>query len=133
MTAFEKIVNEILELHKKKAKDYGEIEDERTNVRASEEIGIPAWKGVWMRMRDKVKRIDKFCRDGVLANESVEDSMMDLTTYGPILIYLFREYIEKENAKTNPIAELGKQISDAFPDHSAGVVAGDGRRSHPVS
>jgi hypothetical protein len=78
-------------LHDRKQRDYGSARDPFANVRASEEIGIPAWKGAWLRARDKVKRIDTFCVKGTLANEGVVDSFLDLAVYSIICKVLFDE------------------------------------------
>lgn len=80
-----------LKLHERKAADYGTGADPFANVRASEGINIPAWKGAYLRARDKVARIDNFCRGAKLQNESVEDSFKDLAAYALIALILFRE------------------------------------------
>lgn len=78
-------------LHRKKAADYGTDNDPLRNIRASEEVGIEAWRGAWLRAKDKVKRIDTYCTKGRLANEGVEDSFVDLAAYAIISALLFRE------------------------------------------
>lgn len=78
-------------LHQRKAKDYGSDRDPLENLRRCEEIGIPAWKGAIVRMLDKVKRIQHFCLKGDLANESVEDSLQDLSAYAYLALILLRE------------------------------------------
>ena len=90
-----KILDEMRELHIRKAADYGRGKDPLANVRASEEFGIPAWKGVCVRMNDKMHRIKSLILNGSLKNESVEDSLMDLAAYSLIALRLYRE----ENAK----------------------------------
>ena len=96
-----KILDEMRELHIRKAKDYGSDGDPLANIRASEEIGIPAWKGAWLRAKDKVKRIDQYCRKGTLANEGVEDSFADLAAYALIALRLFRESTSNAGEKLN--------------------------------
>lgn len=88
---FHAILDALRDLHEKKQDDYGAAGDPLANIRASEVIGIPAWKGAWLRARDKVGRIDAFCMRGKLSNEGVEDSWMDLATYSIICLILFRE------------------------------------------
>lgn len=88
---FERVLGEILELRFQKRKDYGTGADPLNNLRASEEIGVPAWKGAWIRTLDKVCRINKFAREGKLACESVEDSFKDLAIYAMLCLALFRE------------------------------------------
>lgn len=83
------------ELHCKKAADYGSGEDPLANIRASEEIGIPAHKGAWLRAKDKVRRIDNFYKNGKLSNEGVIDSLVDLAAYCYIAAILLEEVGEK--------------------------------------
>lgn len=85
-------VYDILNLHNKKVQDYGEILASEGNLRASEELGIPAYKGILIRMNDKMNRLKKFARDGSLACESVEDSFMDLANYSLLACILFERY-----------------------------------------
>jgi hypothetical protein len=96
---FINILEEIKELHLRKAADYGSNEDVFANISASEAIGIPAWKGAWLRARDKVKRIDAYCLNGKLRNEGVEDSLLDLAAYSIIALIKFREWNEEESRK----------------------------------
>jgi len=86
-----KLLDEMRELHIKKATDYGSNEDPLQNIRSSAEIGIEPWLGAWLRAKDKVKRIDQFCRTGKLANEGVIDSLCDLAAYSLICVALMRE------------------------------------------
>jgi hypothetical protein len=88
---FAEILGEALEMHARKSKDYGSDEDPYANVRASEDCGVPAWKGALIRACDKVARLKKFAREGSLANESAEDSLIDLCVYFPIALMLYRE------------------------------------------
>jgi hypothetical protein len=85
------LLKEMAELHERKAADYGRGDDPLANVRASTEIGIPAWQGAFLRALDKVHRIKSFCLNGKLANEGVEDSLKDLAAYSLIALVLFRE------------------------------------------
>ena len=93
LTEFEKVIQEIQELHNKKQSDYGRPEqgDPFANVRASEDFGIDGWLGAVIRANDKVRRIQKYARGGTMVNESVEDSLMDAAVYFMIALCLFRE------------------------------------------
>lgn len=88
---FKDAIWEILELHARKQADYGKEIDPFANIRASEDFGVPAWKGSLIRMNDKVTRLKTFSEKGVLANESVEDSMADIAVYAIIALCLYRE------------------------------------------
>lgn len=88
---FYKIVEEMKALHEKKAKDYGLGKDVLANCRGSEDFGIPGWIGVVMRMNDKMTRLKSFAQKGSLANESIEDSLIDLANYAVLALILYRE------------------------------------------
>ena len=89
------LMDEILALSDKKQQDYGSDTDPFANVRQSEELGIPAWKGAIVRLGDKWKRIQRFARREELANESFEDSLMDSAVYSLIALKLYREAKEQ--------------------------------------
>lgn len=95
---FHDLLKEIGELHDRKQEDYGRSEDPFANVRASSDWGVPAWVGALIRGTDKVKRLQKAARGGTMANESVEDSMMDLAVYALIALILYREEMDGVNA-----------------------------------
>ena len=95
MTEFVAILRELEELALRKNQDYGTDGDPLANLRASEAIGIPAWKGTYLRLRDKVARLDTYCQRGTLANEGVEDSLRDLACYAILTLVLHREATAK--------------------------------------
>lgn len=78
-------------MHDRKSTDYGAEHDPLANIRASEEWGIPAWVGAMVRANDKVHRLKRFAERGSLANESVEDSLLDIAVYSLIALVLYRE------------------------------------------
>src|SRR2546428_7960648 len=82
--AFKDILEWVQKLHDKKSKDYGTDGDPLANIRASEEFGIRAWVGAVLRQNDKMQRIKSFVAKGILANESIEDSLIDNIVYGII-------------------------------------------------
>lgn len=88
---FHKIAQELVDLHYKKSLDYGTEGDTYQNFRGSEKLGIPAWKGAFIRLMDKVQRIQKFAKDGKLANEGVIDSFNDLAVYAIICRNLYEQ------------------------------------------
>jgi len=88
---FYSLLVECAELHHAKQQDYGTDADPFANIRASEDWGIPAWKGALMRGGgDKVSRLKTYARTGQLACEGVEDSMKDLAVYALIALVLHR-------------------------------------------
>lgn len=88
---FHALLKQMGALHDKKQEDYGTDHDPFANVRASQEWGVPPWVGALVRLNDKVHRLQQFARKGVLANESAEDSMMDIAVYALIALVLYRE------------------------------------------
>jgi hypothetical protein len=90
-TEFSKILTQVQEMHDKKQLDYGHDNDPFANVRASEDFGIKSWVGCMVRANDKMHRIQKAAQGGTMANESVEDSLLDLAVYSIIALVLYRE------------------------------------------
>jgi hypothetical protein len=86
------LLRELRDLHCKKSADYGRGHDPFANMRASQAFGIAPWIGAMIRANDKMHRIQSFLQNGSLANESVEDSLKDLTAYALIALALFREH-----------------------------------------
>jgi hypothetical protein len=88
-------IHELLELagetHDRKQLDYGTDNDPLANVRSSEAFGVPAWIGCMIRANDKVKRLQAMASKGELANESAEDSFLDLAVYALIGRVLYEE------------------------------------------
>lgn len=92
---FNDILGQLCAMHEKKARDYGTEGDTYQNFRGSEKMGIAPWKGAFIRLCDKVQRIQKFAKDGKLANESVVDSFNDLAVYAIICRVLYEEKTHK--------------------------------------
>ena len=88
---FHALLKEIGELHDRKQEDYGRDVDPFANVRASQEFGVAPWVGALIRLNDKVTRLKAFAIKGSLANESAEDSMLDIAVYSLISLILYRE------------------------------------------
>lgn len=87
---FHALLAEVGTLHDRKQLDYGREADPFANVRASEDFGVPAWVGAMIRANDKMRRIQRFAQRGALANEGVEDSLLDLAIYSLIALVLYR-------------------------------------------
>lgn len=88
---FHELLKELGELHDRKQVDYGRGDDPFSNVRSSEEFGIPAWVGAMIRGNDKMSRIKSFISNESLKNESLEDSLRDLAVYAVIALVLFEQ------------------------------------------
>jgi hypothetical protein len=91
MSRFTDLLDEIRALHDKKSKDYGSGTDPLANLRASRAFGVPPWVAAAVRLNDKVHRVAEFARKGSLANESVEDSLRDISVYALLTLVLYEE------------------------------------------
>ena len=98
--SFESVLAELQAMQDRKGRDYGTDSDPLANLRASEDFGTLAWVGSIMRGNDKMRRIQAFVRKGVLENEPVEDSLLDLAVYAIHALRLFREAYDIEPLPT---------------------------------
>jgi hypothetical protein len=78
---FHALLKEIGDLHDRKQHDYGVATDPFANVRGSKDWGVEPWVGAMVRANDKMKRLQKYARDGELSNESAHDSFLDGAVY----------------------------------------------------
>ena len=95
---FYDIMEELSELHYRKSLDYGTENDTYQNFRGAAKCGVPNWVGTFIRLMDKVQRIQKFARSGKLTNEGVIDSFNDLAVYAVICRILFEEITDVNGA-----------------------------------
>jgi len=82
--------------------DYASSEDPYKNLRQSEQIGIPAWKGTFIRYLDKHSRMCNFILKGEYAvkDENFEDTIDDALNYLKLVKILYkRNEVEQENKK----------------------------------
>src|SRR4051812_9379604 len=54
---FNELLEQMAAIRASKNKDYATAEDGMSNLRMCEQMGIPAWKGVVIRISDKFSRI----------------------------------------------------------------------------
>lgn len=89
---FYALLDVMADLHSRKNHDYSG-DDPLSNLRASEEIGIPAWKGILVRLMDKWGRLRQFAKTKTLKvkDESVIDTLMDNAVYSLLCIILYEE------------------------------------------
>jgi hypothetical protein len=88
---FLEIIEKMKEIHQIKDHDYAG-ESYLSNLKGSERIGIPAWKGTLIRMEDKMARLENFAKQDFLLvkDESIEDTFIDLATYSILALILYR-------------------------------------------
>lgn len=98
---FYELIKEICELHDRKNADYARDDDPLSNFRRAEAFGIPAWKGVLVRMSDKWSRIEELSGGKTAQNESLRDSLIDLAVYALIDVILLEATTTKPNSEPN--------------------------------
>lgn len=89
--AFMALIDEIKELHESKNHDYATDADPLSNLRRSEAFGVPAWKGVLVRLTDKWSRIEQLASGKAPKHESLRDSLIDNAVYSLLAIVLLDE------------------------------------------
>ncbi len=105
---FYELLEEMKRTHDAKRHDYASTEDVFANFRHCEIAGIPAWKGVCVRISDKFSRIMGFARKERLEvkDESIKDTLVDMANYALICRILFYEMRNKQmNAHKDDITE----------------------------
>lgn len=108
------VLDEMRALHRKKAADYGHEKDGLHNLRQSEAFGIPAWVAALVRGNDKMGRLQAAAAGTDLANEGIEDSLIDLAAYAVLALVLYRETL---SAKAQQVqAEVTRISRDFYPD-----------------
>ena len=90
------ILEEMIAIHDSKRHDYADSEDIFLNFRTSEMMGVPAWKGVCIRLGDKFSRIMGFAKKERLEvkDESIKDTLIDMANYAIIALILYEDHDE---------------------------------------
>ena len=83
---FHKLLEEIALLHDKKNTDYANEEDCLSNLKGGRRLGLHPMIGTIIRMQDKCGRIENFCKNGSLVNESLRDSLIDNAVYSLLAV-----------------------------------------------
>jgi len=95
---FYEILKQMEDIHSRKNADYTGEGDPLSNLRMCEDAGIPAWKGVIVRLGDKYARLNTFAKKESyqVKDESVEDTFLDNAVYSILGLILYRESHGKE-------------------------------------
>jgi hypothetical protein len=93
---FCEILDELKALHLEKSGGYGSPEDPLHNLRDTESMGIPAWKGALIRLNDKIVRLKNYAQNGTLPFESAEDNCRDAASYAVLVLVLLEEAARKD-------------------------------------
>lgn len=88
---FHALLEEISKLHDSKNSDYAQDADPLSNLRRSEAFGIPAYKGVIVRLTDKWSRIEQLAGGKTPKHESLRDSLIDNAVYSLLCVILLDE------------------------------------------
>ena len=101
---FESILGEMLKIHKEKNADYS-AEGLFGNFQESQRIGIPDYKGAFVRLQDKYSRccnlLSRQNAKAVVVDETVEDTLIDLANYSIIVLYLLRQHKQNISEEAN--------------------------------
>lgn len=95
---FYELLEAMRKTHEVKGADYSRPDDILSNLRGSEQMGIPAWIGVVLRLSDKFERIKNLARKlqagevAAVKDETVVDTMMDASNYFLLAVILFEEW-----------------------------------------
>lgn len=114
--AFVALIDEIKDLHEAKNSDYASDADPLSNFRRSEAFGVPAFKGVLVRLSDKWSRIEQLTSGKVPKNESLRDSLIDSAVYSLLAVLLLDQEAAPRihNVYTpEPVGKLGWVIPEA--------------------
>ena len=86
-----------------KGHDYAGKTDRFANFRLCEMAGIPTWKGIVIRLSDKMSRVLSFAGAGEckVKDESVEDTLIDLANYAILCLIAYRETTRGTHGKIN--------------------------------
>jgi hypothetical protein len=99
---FYKFLDIMAEVHSQKNHDYAGVEDPLRNFKICESMGIPAWKGVLVRISDKFSRVSSFAKkeEYKVKDENVIDTLLDMANYAVICAILFQDREKVSDDKT---------------------------------
>lgn len=118
--AFVALIDEIKAIHDSKSHDYAGT-DPLSNLRMCEAFGIPAWKGVLVRLSDKYSRLAQLAGGKEPKHESLRDTLIDNAVYSLLAVNLLDEqgaFITNEqppvlNMEPQHVGKLGWVIPEA--------------------
>lgn len=88
---FYALLEEIADLHSRKNHDYAKTTEPLSNFRKCEAFGVPAFKGVLVRLSDKWSRIEQLAGGKTAKNESLRDSLIDSAVYALLATLLLED------------------------------------------
>jgi hypothetical protein len=90
------ILEEMAELHERKARDYSGDREPFANFRDSVKLGVEPWRGVLVRILDKWNRIESLLGQGgtgMVKDETIIDTSRDMSAYLLIFEILYSESV----------------------------------------
>jgi hypothetical protein len=120
--AFGLLIDEIKALHDSKNSDYAEDADPLSNLRECEAMGIPAYKGVLVRLTDKWSRIKRLANGRTPKHESLRDSLVDNAVYSLLAVILLDESSAPDVEASAPSTPEGPASSDGTVPADRGFI-----------
>jgi hypothetical protein len=114
--AFDELIQEIQALHNSKNHDYAADADPLSNLRKCESMGVPAWKGVLVRLTDKWSRIEQLSNGKTPKHESLRDSLIDNAVYSLLCVILLDE--QTRESTSGSLAAAGSWSRSSVPTPS---------------
>ncbi len=113
------ILNEMLNTYVSKDTDYAQDGKPMGNLRGSEELGVPAWKGVLVRISDKKQRVGSFIERGsyLVEDEKIHDTLIDAANYCLLGMLLLEEEFPTDNNSDNANAAKNMYMMSARAIH----------------
>lgn len=112
---FNPLLFEMSKIHASKNKDYA-ADKPLSNLRSCEALGIPAYKGCFIRLTDKYQRAANLIASGEGPNvkdETIEDTLIDLSIYSLLTIILLREKMAADQTQ-----QLNNQLNREIPNET---------------
>lgn len=88
---FNALLRQIQAIHDSKSHDYAADADPLQNLRRCEAFGVPAWKGVLVRLSDKYGRLEQLASGKTPKHESLRDTLIDNAVYSLLAVLLLDE------------------------------------------
>jgi len=94
---FAEILKELKKLHDAKNKDYAQPDRPLSNLQECEDMGIPGWIGIVVRLGDKYSRLKQCARkyfineELAVKDETVRETLRDNAIYSILAMILYEE------------------------------------------
>lgn len=96
---YKKILDEMWELHCRKAMSYGSDKDSLANLRNGERFGMSAWKRCLVESDSAFYRMQNYCNGRNESFESAENALKDAAAFSLLALLFLREERDKERFK----------------------------------